>query len=211
MSAGKHSDPGRQPGLRASHADRDRVAEQLRVAAGDGRLTAEELDERLEAALSARTLGELSGLTTDLPPMTVSAEGVVAEVRDVVRIDQKWSRVKRTGRWVVPRRLEIVTEWSAVTLDFTEAVITESTLRIDLDMQGKTLTLITRPGIVVDADDLRLEFSKVRNQAADSGTPVVLRVELVGSKSHGRVVVRRPRTRDGRWRTGRRAALPARD
>jgi hypothetical protein len=39
----------------------------LRVAAGDGRLSAEELDARLESALSARTLGELAGLTADLP------------------------------------------------------------------------------------------------------------------------------------------------
>ena len=46
-------------GLRASHEDQDRVAELLRVAVGDGRLTAEELDERLEAALTARTYGEL--------------------------------------------------------------------------------------------------------------------------------------------------------
>jgi hypothetical protein len=43
--------------LRTSHADRDRVVEVLRVAAGDDRLTAEELDSRLEIALSARTLG----------------------------------------------------------------------------------------------------------------------------------------------------------
>ena len=56
-----------QAGLRASHGDRDRVVELLRVAAGDGRLTAEELDERLEAALTARTYGELAALTTDLP------------------------------------------------------------------------------------------------------------------------------------------------
>jgi hypothetical protein len=53
--------------LRVSYEDRDRVAEELRVAAGDGRLTAEELDERLEVALTARTYGELAALTTDLP------------------------------------------------------------------------------------------------------------------------------------------------
>src|SRR6266481_2381777 len=53
--------------LRASHEDRDRVVELLRVAAGDGRLTAEELDERLEVALTARTYGELAALATDLP------------------------------------------------------------------------------------------------------------------------------------------------
>ena len=39
------------PDLRASHEDRDRVVDVLRVAAGDGRLSAEELDTRLESAL----------------------------------------------------------------------------------------------------------------------------------------------------------------
>ena len=48
--------------LRASHQDRDRVVEVLRVSAGDGRLTAEELDERLELAMTARTYGELAKL-----------------------------------------------------------------------------------------------------------------------------------------------------
>ncbi|MFD4946640.1 DUF1707 domain-containing protein [Streptomyces sp. NPDC058409] len=45
---GKRSGPGSSPELRASHADRDRVVDVLHVAAGDGRLTAAELDERLE-------------------------------------------------------------------------------------------------------------------------------------------------------------------
>ena len=52
--------------LRASHDDRDRVVELLRVSAGDGRLTAEELDERLEQAMTARTYGELARLVADL-------------------------------------------------------------------------------------------------------------------------------------------------
>jgi hypothetical protein len=58
---------GAQPELRASYEDRDRTVEILRVAAGDGRLTAAELDERVEAALTARTSGELAALTADLP------------------------------------------------------------------------------------------------------------------------------------------------
>ncbi|MFJ3446210.1 DUF1707 domain-containing protein [Streptomyces sp. NPDC086081] len=45
---------GESSEVRASHADRDRIVDVLRVAAGDGRLTLEELDERLEAALSGR-------------------------------------------------------------------------------------------------------------------------------------------------------------
>jgi hypothetical protein len=53
--------------LRVSDADRDRVAERLRAAAGEGRLTADELEERLESAFSARTGAELEPLVADLP------------------------------------------------------------------------------------------------------------------------------------------------
>lgn len=119
--------------LRASHADRDRVVDVLRIAAGDGRLTSEELDERVEAALSARTMGELAVLTADLPSI---AGGVVAEVKDVVRIEQRGGSARRGDGWVVPRRLEIESEWGDVTLDFTNAVIAHDTLHIDLDMRG---------------------------------------------------------------------------
>lgn len=49
-----------------AHADRDRAVDVLRIAAGDGLLTADELNERLEAALPARTLSELTALTADL-------------------------------------------------------------------------------------------------------------------------------------------------
>jgi hypothetical protein len=192
--AGKGPDGSSSPELRASHADRDRVVEILRVAAGEGRLTADELDQRLEAALSARTVGDLVELTADLPPVSVSGGAVVAEVKEVLRIEQKFSAVKRVGPWVVPRRLELRTEWCDVTLDFTQAVITHDTLHIDMDMRGKTLTLVVKPGIVVDPDALKLEFSKVKNrQAPDPATPIMLRVELVGKKSFGRVVVRQPR------------------
>ena len=54
--------------LRVSHEDRDQVAEALRIAAGDGRLSSDELDERLERALTARTYNELAVLVADLPP-----------------------------------------------------------------------------------------------------------------------------------------------
>lgn len=53
--------------LRASDRDRDDVAERLREAAAEGRLTAHELDERLTRAFSAATYGELDTLTDDLP------------------------------------------------------------------------------------------------------------------------------------------------
>ncbi|MGD0557565.1 MAG: DUF1707 domain-containing protein [Streptosporangiaceae bacterium] len=57
--------------MRASDADRDLAVDILRVAAGEGRLTAAELDERLETALTARTISELVTLTADLPAGTM--------------------------------------------------------------------------------------------------------------------------------------------
>ena len=57
--------------LRASDADREAVAERLRAAAGEGRLTPAELEERLESAFSARTETELRPLTADLPAPVV--------------------------------------------------------------------------------------------------------------------------------------------
>ena len=55
------------PNLRASDADRDRVAAQLREHLAAGRLTPEEFSERLDQALTARTAGELDALLADLP------------------------------------------------------------------------------------------------------------------------------------------------
>ena len=58
---------GRRARLRASEADRAIIAERLYQATLEGRLLAEELDERLGVALSARTYGELDPLVADLP------------------------------------------------------------------------------------------------------------------------------------------------
>ncbi|MGW2651579.1 DUF1707 SHOCT-like domain-containing protein [Streptomyces sp. NPDC001393] len=181
-------------GLRASHADRDRVVNALTSAAGDGRITAEELDERVTAALSARTLGELSALTADLPDACGAAPA-----KDVVRIEQQGASAVRADGWAVPRRMEIASAWGDVTLDFSGALIAHDTLRIDLDMRGGTLRLITRPGVAVDADALVIGYGKTKvRPSRDAGAPAVLRVEIHGRLSLGRLEVRPPRRWFGR-------------
>ena len=62
-----HPGPARRTSQRASDADRDIAADILCAAVGDGRLTLDELDDRLGAALSARTVTELAALIADLP------------------------------------------------------------------------------------------------------------------------------------------------
>jgi len=189
LAAGR---PVPAPELRASHADRDQAVEILREAAGDGRLTAEELDERLEAALTARTVSELAVLTADLP---APRAGSSVQPKDLVTINQRFGDAERTGRWVVPRRMAIKLTAGNAKLDFTDAVIQQDSLHIDVDLGfGGDLQLVTKPGIVVTADDLSVRLGDIKIQdSSDPDTPVILRIEVTGRIRGGDIVARHPR------------------
>jgi hypothetical protein len=178
--------------LRASHDDRDRVVELLRVSAGDGRLTAEELDERLELAMTARTYGELARLVADLPEQrTVASPAMAPQAKDVVRIDTRSGHVRRVDRWVVPQRMEVKVTSGHVLLDLTQAVITEPVLKLDIDVRSGDVRVLTRPGIVVDADDVAIRSGNVRVKAPwDPDVPVRLRVEVTGKVGSGHFIAR---------------------
>ena len=176
--------------FRASYEDRDRVVEVLRLAAGDGRLSAEELDHRLEMALEARTYGELAALTKDLP--TGSGLAAAAEPKDLIRIEATSGSTRRDGRWVVPRRMEIKVDSGSIRLDFTEAVITQATLAIDVELNSGSLLLITKPGIVVDADDISVRSGSVKVEPPGD-VPTLLTIRVSGKVGSGSVKARPPR------------------
>ena len=193
--------------LRASHADRDLVVEQLRVAAGDGRLSPEELDERLELALTARTYAELATLVADLPdagtavtPTPLSPVVAPSAPKDVIRLHCSSGQAERRGRWVVPSRMDLKVSSGHITLDFTEAVIMQRSLHIDADVRSGHITLITKPGIVVDMDEVSVRngYAKVRAPWGDSG-PAFLRVTVTGTVGSGGILARPPRRSFWQW------------
>ncbi|MFD7425763.1 DUF1707 domain-containing protein [Streptomyces sp. NPDC059818] len=162
----------------------------LQVAAGDGRITAAELDERLDTALSARTAGDPARLTAGLP-----SEGMPPQAKDLVRIDQRFGDLSRTGRWV-RRRMEIRLMCCEAKLDFTDALTTHNTLHIDVGLRiGGNLILVTRPGIVVDNDGLERSGGEIKiRPASDADTSPVLRVLLAGQSRGGDITARPPAT-----------------
>ncbi|HEY7278635.1 MAG TPA: DUF1707 domain-containing protein [Trebonia sp.] len=100
--------------MRASDADRERVANVLREAAGDGRLTMDELDERLDAVYAAKTYAELEPITHDLPdsPATYTPATAPATTADPARFGLEATShgavaimggFTRKGDWVVPK------------------------------------------------------------------------------------------------------------
>jgi hypothetical protein len=172
----------------------------LRVAAGDGRLTAAELDERIEAALTARTSGELAALTADLPAVPGQAGSVAAQAKDVVRLDYQGGNATRRGQWVVPARMEIRAVGGTVKLDFTNAVITQPTLQIQAYVRGGGLVLVTKPGIEVDADGITVHGGTVKIRPRNGWKePVHLTVEVSGENHGGRVTARPPRRTFRQW------------
>ena len=75
-------DPGQ---IRVSDAERERLVEELHEHTVSGRLTAEELDERLGAVYAARTRSDLDALRADLPVSTVAARAALVERKSHLR------------------------------------------------------------------------------------------------------------------------------
>jgi Domain of unknown function (DUF1707) len=196
-----------QGALRASHADRDQVVEVLRVAAGDGRLSPEELDQRLELALSARTYDELATVIADLPAAGTAVAGAplsppagAPAPKDLIRLHCSSGNAERQGRWVVPTRMDLKVSSGSIKLDFREAVITQPALHIDAEVRSGHITLITKPGIVVDMDDVTVRSGHVKVRAPwGPDVPVLLRIDVAGSCGSGHITARPPRRTFWQW------------
>jgi hypothetical protein len=218
--AGQAASGAGRGSLRVSHGDRDQVAESLRVAAGDGRLTAEELDERLEKALTARTYDDLAVLVADLPsagtalaplpaPLAALLPGGTghAAAKELVKIHTTSGHSARAGRWTVPARMDLKVSSGHIKIDFTEAVITQHELHIDAEVRSGHIVLITKPGIAVELHDVSVRSGhvKVRAPWGDS-VPAQLRVIVAGTCGSGHILAR-PRRRS-LWQWLRRGPMP---
>jgi hypothetical protein len=193
------ADPPSSPALRASDADRDRVIELLRSAVADGRLDPAEFDERLDAALAARTFDALAPLTADLIAMpgstralTLPSAGPPAEpAAERLTINEKHGTVRRDGRWTLPHRLVLRTAWCDVMLDLTSAVRSGPELVIEMRVRGGNVELVLAPGMVVDANELAVRHGRLAiSRDGGDDTPETLCVRLVGRMKHGRIGTR---------------------
>ena len=111
----------------------------------DGRLTPDEHAERVGRVLSARTLGDLAELTSDLAapsaqPVRLDAGRVVAGIMGPAR---------RDGRWVVPEKLNVTAMFGEVEVDFTQAILQSSRVQLYATVFGGRLRLIVPDGVSV--------------------------------------------------------------
>ena len=158
--------------LRASDAERERTVELLRAASGDGRLTLEELAERVEGALVAKTRDELEPLTADLPSPALAA---------TPRAGTRWTvgilgGGDRKGRWRIASRSNVVNVLGGADLDLRDALIdsNETVITVVSILGGSDI--IVPEGVEVElggfalmgGNDLKVEGPRPR-----PGAPVV--------------------------------------
>src|SRR3954463_15856998 len=156
------------PELRASDTDRERVAEVLRDALAEGRLDMEEFEERLEATYKARTYGELTPITRDLPtPAAGTGTAPAVSMRKEPAADGGWagrivggegsstgavaimSGFQRKGRWTVPKRFTCFAFWGGGEIDLREADFADREVEINCVTIMGGMQVVVPPGVEV--------------------------------------------------------------
>ena len=98
--------------------------------------------------------------------------------------------------------MEVRVTSGEVKLDFTQAAVAQASLRIDADVRSGRLKLVTKPGIVVDADEVAVRSGQVKiREPWGQDVPVTLRIEVVGQVHSGSVTARPPRRTFWQWLT----------
>jgi hypothetical protein len=182
------------PDLRASDLERERTIEALRDAAGEGRLTFEELADRIEVAAGARTRGELAEVTRDLPAAG-TATAVSGEVAAPVERSSIFGEIRRSGPWVVPVRSSWRSYFGGIVLDLREARVSAAEVTIQAESVFGSIRLVVPEGVIVEVRT-RTIFGSVRQQAGDVASPGAPRVILVGGTTFGDVHVHAARLRE---------------
>lgn len=203
------------PEMRASDADRDAIAERLREGFAEGRLSTEELEERLEAAYASRTRAELVPLVRDLPPPGDDASlplpgtdeggrsprkrwedryGATATSRSGIAI---LGGFVRKGNWVMPRVFRCVAIWGGGEIDLREARFEDRdvVIKVTAIMGGINVIVPHDAEVEVNGIGIMGAFEQSATGAGASGAP---RIAVNGLAFWGGVdVKRKPPTGDG--------------
>jgi len=191
--------------IRVSDADRDKVTDVLHAAFSEGRIDNDEHDERVLAALRAKTFDDLSPLTADLVPTfpvsipdlgptgTSTHPAVVDAGSDEPdRMTAALSEVKRVGQWRVRRRSNANVFLGSVQLDLTQAAFDTSVVEVNVTQVLGSVFLRVPLGVTV-----RDETANVLGETSIKGIgqpdPTFPTIVLRGTNVLGEIKVRGPK------------------
>ncbi len=139
---------GPEPQVRASDRDRDAVAQRLQHAFAEHRLDDEEFDQRIRAALTARTHAELDLLVADFPAASQAGGGAAGPAGKPGRFAVAFKgSINRAGRWRVPKRFTSVVYKGSGVLDLRAAELTAPVTTVAAVAYKSRIEILVPPGV----------------------------------------------------------------
>lgn len=189
------------PAPRIGHKERDDAVERLRTAAGDGRITLDELEIRVEAALEARTADDIDALMADLPEPkpTGPAAVALAAATQPARLAASHGKVERFGAWHVPDEVTIELRHSACILDLRTPTLPSGGVRVAVQARHSTIRVLVAENAIVDLSNVGRHHSTTVDRRAKHVTsasgPLIM---FTGDLHHSVIKILRPRSRRAR-------------
>jgi hypothetical protein len=184
--------------MRISDADRHKVAELLREAAGQGRLDLDELDERLEATFNAKTYADLVPITVDLPSSPASSGAPVPRpVNGLSALPGHASSIaivsecKRKGAWHLPEHHAAFALMGSVLIDLRLASLAshDSTINASAIMGEVKVLVPAHFNVVVDGTPIMGEYGQGNDKVVAEIGPESPTVRVKGLALMGSVTV----------------------
>nr|WP_051711837.1 DUF1707 domain-containing protein [Spirillospora albida] len=141
--------------MRASDADRDRVADRLREALAEGRITPEEHAERIDVVYRAKTYADLEPVLGDLPADEAPQVNLRKEEARLPPPAQPsalvavFSGVQRKGRWLVEPAMSVTCVFGGAELDFRQAVLSRREVTVNVTCLFGGVDITVPPGVRV--------------------------------------------------------------
>jgi Domain of unknown function (DUF1707) len=136
--------PGDVP-PRITEYDRDLAVRRLQEAFAEGHISRAEMDDRLQAVLTAKTQGDMRPALASLPDTNVGRTlNIVAE----------GGRIRRRGAWPVPRVIRVESTYGTVDLELFQPIIESPVVDIELQLRFGGAKITLPADAVVDIDDL---------------------------------------------------------
>jgi Domain of unknown function (DUF1707) len=149
---GEPPEPARPPAIRASDQDRDAVAQRLQQAFAERRLDDDEFDERMRAALTAKTSADLDRLTSDLPAVSAGSAAAVPAVTPGRWAVAYKNSIRRGGRWRVPEHFNVMIYKGEGWLDLRAAELTAPVTTVVAVAYKSRVDILVPPGVRVEMD-----------------------------------------------------------
>ncbi|MFD5898843.1 DUF1707 domain-containing protein [Streptomyces sp. NPDC060366] len=164
-----------------SDEDRDTAVRRLQEAYAEGHISHEEMDERLNHALTARTRGDLAPALDSLPAEKAPTTSTIAAAG---------GRIKRRGAWRVPRTLKVESAFGRVRLDLSRAIIEHPLIEIELQMGTGGARITVPRDAIVDIEGLHSGWKDVRYKPRRPSGPGGPTIRITGVMGYGRLKIR---------------------